>query len=584
MSGQDRKVRIIADLKVLSILSRGQTLSPSTMTPVYHDSWSTSLFRARAGEDRTKTIAHIKGIFTEALSILSIDCDQDILNHMEPALKGFAVLKDTYRRDYYTMAEIDRIIDSVRCRLNDILDQKEPQTEDSDPSNFRGTISQIKSIFDQALSLMQSDASSQVIDQIESSFQGLEALKHTYKDNPGLTVEIDELINATRMRMEDIVSRQKKRLIQTCEDEFVEDHSILDAMNSNSTTQKILSSEDTETTHSAESQSTSHTETVVSLSDRTSHQESIHDTTDVNDTISPSEHSSVLLDFSFNVVNSQAVGQDPNVKKGLERQPVDKVYKSDWDDTERVKDLVKSAADNIAKPVVNASERTTDFGIADSGLSKSPIHTQRTEVPSTITLNPDTVLIDMLRPVSVLACMNETDNSPSSRLDLAESSSGDSDTNASKEFLKNIFPCAEQHPNYSGCCSEPHSITSPDTSGATSDTTPIAYILEFDLEAQEWRPVPSVADSARVQSANFASGDGDGSGYESAEDTNSTYTTEHSIYSGEESRNIQEASQSPPIIKLAKAFKQWVDSTKSGVDSDNSDSQSNESNSDSNDD
>lgn len=120
MSGQDRKQRILSDLKIVSSLQSGQTLSASTMTVIAHGSWSSSMWRKYAGESRKDTISSIKNIFMEAILILETNPSQDLIFAIDEGLKGFNNLKETYQGDYLTIVEINRIISEVRNKMNSI--------------------------------------------------------------------------------------------------------------------------------------------------------------------------------------------------------------------------------------------------------------------------------------------------------------------------------------------------------------------------------------------------------------------------------------------------------------------------------
>jgi len=124
MITQERINGIIGELKVLSGITPGKTLSPTTMTIVDHDRWMGSVWRTYAGENRTQTIIHIRGILLEALSVVKIigekENKMDIIVSIETALHGIGFMKETYKDDYYVIAEIDGIIKSTREALDEI--------------------------------------------------------------------------------------------------------------------------------------------------------------------------------------------------------------------------------------------------------------------------------------------------------------------------------------------------------------------------------------------------------------------------------------------------------------------------------
>lgn len=116
MSGQNRKQRILSDLAIVSSLRPGKTLSSSTMTIVGHEDWSTKIWRTYSRENRKDTINFIKNIFNEAIAILSISPSQDLFTSISNAAIGFGHLRETYKGDYYIIAEINRIIVDITQR------------------------------------------------------------------------------------------------------------------------------------------------------------------------------------------------------------------------------------------------------------------------------------------------------------------------------------------------------------------------------------------------------------------------------------------------------------------------------------
>jgi len=117
---QDRIIRLLSDLNVLASLRPGLTLSTSTMSVIDHNSWSSSLWRTYNNENRKDTIGFIKTILTEAISILQLNFSNDLLIAIELALNGFSHLKETYKGDYYTIAEINTIINTIRYQITQI--------------------------------------------------------------------------------------------------------------------------------------------------------------------------------------------------------------------------------------------------------------------------------------------------------------------------------------------------------------------------------------------------------------------------------------------------------------------------------
>lgn len=119
---------IINNLTILASLTPGNTLSTSTMTVINHGTWSGSIWRTYSKENRKETIFHIKRIFLEALTYLKVnitdgltDSCKNIIIGIEIALKGIVSLKDTYAGDYYAIADINAISESVQKDLASIL-------------------------------------------------------------------------------------------------------------------------------------------------------------------------------------------------------------------------------------------------------------------------------------------------------------------------------------------------------------------------------------------------------------------------------------------------------------------------------
>jgi hypothetical protein len=127
MIGQDRINNIINQLKIISGLTPGKTLSTSTMTIIDHNTWSGSAWRTYAGENRKQTIMQIKAIFTEALSIIKLSSNRennkDVVISIEMGLYGVNSLKETYKDDYYIISEIDDMINNIRHELEEICRQ-----------------------------------------------------------------------------------------------------------------------------------------------------------------------------------------------------------------------------------------------------------------------------------------------------------------------------------------------------------------------------------------------------------------------------------------------------------------------------
>lgn len=134
MEDQTRQIKIINDLNVIAKLAPGFSLSTNGgLSIIDHRSWYSTISRFYYQENRTNSIAYIKGILIEALALIELtndrclvhrDCTcitrQDIINHLPSAIKSFTYLKDTYKGDYYAISEIDKIIEHVISRLKEL--------------------------------------------------------------------------------------------------------------------------------------------------------------------------------------------------------------------------------------------------------------------------------------------------------------------------------------------------------------------------------------------------------------------------------------------------------------------------------
>ena len=105
--------KIVSDLKILATITPGKTLSTSTMTIIDHKAWSSSFWRTYSGENRKMTIFSIKKIFLQALSIIESYESCELLEHIKLALIGVSNLKETYKNDYYTISDIDHMLNEI---------------------------------------------------------------------------------------------------------------------------------------------------------------------------------------------------------------------------------------------------------------------------------------------------------------------------------------------------------------------------------------------------------------------------------------------------------------------------------------
>ena len=121
MSNNDKYHKIILELNIVSNLSSGKTLSTSSMSIIDHTYWSSSIWRTVSGENRQNTISHIKGILNESILLLELNYNEDLSSALNSSLNGFLSLKDTYKGDYYLIADIEKTSSSIKNRLDKLF-------------------------------------------------------------------------------------------------------------------------------------------------------------------------------------------------------------------------------------------------------------------------------------------------------------------------------------------------------------------------------------------------------------------------------------------------------------------------------
>lgn len=119
-----QKSYLVSALTQLSTLQAGQTISVkgTNVTITKHSTWG-EMIGYRNDSHRKQALSYIKTTLTAALTLLQTNPSDDLTNSFEPALKGITILKETYKGDFYTIAEIDRIIESTKRELAQILRQ-----------------------------------------------------------------------------------------------------------------------------------------------------------------------------------------------------------------------------------------------------------------------------------------------------------------------------------------------------------------------------------------------------------------------------------------------------------------------------
>ena len=108
--------KIIKQLKLISSLQDGQTLSTSSETIIPHNAWSTTFWRTYYSEDRKKSIEYIKNAFENALILYKED--PSIKINIDNALIGLKNLKLTYKSDHDTRGIIAQIINDTNEEIH----------------------------------------------------------------------------------------------------------------------------------------------------------------------------------------------------------------------------------------------------------------------------------------------------------------------------------------------------------------------------------------------------------------------------------------------------------------------------------
>lgn len=120
------KHTIVDNLRIISLIHPGDTLSSTSMTILDHNSWSTTIWRLIRGESRDTTVTYIRHIFMDALHILMMDpyIDQSLITNIKLGLIGLRSLKVTYKLDPDFGKEIDTIISYIEFELTTIINKK----------------------------------------------------------------------------------------------------------------------------------------------------------------------------------------------------------------------------------------------------------------------------------------------------------------------------------------------------------------------------------------------------------------------------------------------------------------------------
>jgi hypothetical protein len=250
---------------------------------------------------------------------------------------------------------------------------------------------------------------------------------------------------------------------------------------------------------------------------------------------------------------------------------------------ETIKRLVNAAADNTTKIVIEASNKAysnIEAGIIDSGLSKNQGLIKKEDV-----YHAD---LD-----SVVGNIKSLDMKESDECIIERDLKSLDKSNQSDEFIKKINEsgsagsagsagytnycttsysqtgylskyCESSMSNITFTTSKPDTIIIPISFRSREETNMAGNTtnssMEFDIESQEWREKSLVeSDRKSIEPTEF--NESSGRYIESQTEYSNVNNTTR------ETGIVEEIDSTPPIIKLAKAFKRWLDAIKSDCES-----------------
>lgn len=113
--------KCLSDLMIISRLEVGDTLSSSTMSIVPHSSFSTTLWRRYAGEDRWQSLETITQKICLGLEICSHFDNPEMLCVLGDCLNALIKFKETYSKDPIMVDKISTLYYETDKSLNDLL-------------------------------------------------------------------------------------------------------------------------------------------------------------------------------------------------------------------------------------------------------------------------------------------------------------------------------------------------------------------------------------------------------------------------------------------------------------------------------
>jgi len=109
--------KLTVDLLIIAKLQPGETISTPNVTIVNRHNWTSWLYRRITRETKHSTINFIENIFHKAVEHLENNKNFTEIATVSEALRGFAVLKDTYSDDELLCGKISRVINEMDARL-----------------------------------------------------------------------------------------------------------------------------------------------------------------------------------------------------------------------------------------------------------------------------------------------------------------------------------------------------------------------------------------------------------------------------------------------------------------------------------
>lgn len=134
---QQKKCKLLSELKTIASIQPGQTLSVTSMVITDHNTWSSWAYRKYYKEDMSRTIMFIVNTIRDGISYCECYADREIYSVLPESFKGLLNLKDTYKGLYYTHSDIDRYIDEFKKRYDKInLEAVEIELTEEEKKSF----------------------------------------------------------------------------------------------------------------------------------------------------------------------------------------------------------------------------------------------------------------------------------------------------------------------------------------------------------------------------------------------------------------------------------------------------------------